>query len=146
MASASQRNPVPQQNKMGSYLSYLENTGQIGEPGTKLVLPKGYGSLAQGDIVKRSQQIAANEYPFDDAIKLGKFYKSYMGYHPNNAVIDVIGTRVPTMATRDPDWLVSRLQIGVDANGNKQSINPKAMFESGELSIDRKSTRLNSSH
>jgi hypothetical protein len=136
MASSSQRNPVPQQNKMGSYLAYLENMGQIGNPGTKLALPKGYGSLAQGDIVNRSQRIAAGEYPFDDAIKLGKFYKSYMGYHPNNAVVDVIGTRVPTMATRDPDWLVSRLQIGTDAKGNKQIINPKAMYESGELSME----------
>ena len=136
MASSSQRNPVPQQNKMGSYLAYLENMGQIGDPGTKLALPKGYGSLAQGDIVNRSQRIAAGEYPFDDAIKLGKFYKSYMGYHPNNAVVDVIGTRVPTMATRDPDWLVSRLQIGTDAKGNKQIINPKAMYESGELSME----------
>jgi hypothetical protein len=136
MASSSQRNPVPQQNKMGSYLAYLENMGQIGDPGTKLALPKGYGSLAQGDIVNRSQRIAAGEYPFDDAIKLGKFYKSYMGYHPNNAVVDVIGTRVPTMATKDPDWLVSRLQIGTDAKGNKQIINPKAMYESGELSME----------
>jgi hypothetical protein len=135
MASASQRNPVPQQNKMGSLLNYLDITGQLGAPGTKLALPKGYGSLAQADIVKRAQQIGADEYPFDDAIKLGKFYKSYLGYHPENAVVDVIGTRVPTMATRDPEWLVKRLKVGKPKEGY-QIISPQDMFKRGELTME----------
>jgi hypothetical protein len=135
MASASQRNPVPQQNKMGSLLNYLDTTGQLGAPGTKLALPKGYGSLAQADIVKRAQQIGADEYPFDDAIKLGKFYKSYLGYHPENAVVDVIGTRVPTMATRDPEWLVKRLKVGKPKEGY-QIISPQDMFKRGELTME----------
>jgi hypothetical protein len=135
MASASQRNPVPQQNKMGSLLNYLDTTGQLGAPGTKLALPKGYGSLAQSDIVKRAQQIGADEYPFDDAIKLGKFYKSYLGYHPENAVVDVIGTRVPTMATRDPEWLVKRLKVGKPKEGY-QIISPQDMFKRGELTME----------
>lgn len=135
MASASQRNPVPQQNKMGSLLNYYDVTGQLGEPGSKLILPKGYGSLAQKDIVKRAQEIGAGEYPFDDAIKLGKFYKSYLGYHPENAVIDVIGTRVPTMATRDPEWLVNRLKVGNPREGY-QIISPRGMYEKGELTME----------
>lgn len=135
MASASQRNPVPQQNKMGSLLNYLDITDQLGSPGTKLALPKGYGSLAQADIVKRAQKIGADEYPFDDAIKLGKFYKSYLGYHPENAVVDVIGTRVPTMATRDPEWLVNRLKVGKPKEGYK-IISPQDMFKRGELTME----------
>jgi hypothetical protein len=135
MASASQRNPVPQQNKMGSLLNYYDVTGQLGAPGTPLSLPKGYGSLAQGDIVKRAQEIGAGQYPFDDAIKLGKFYKSYMGYHPENAVVDVIGTRVPTMATRDPEWLAKSVKMGNKKEGY-QILRPREMFKRGELTME----------
>lgn len=78
LASASQRNPVDQQNKMGSYLWHLSQTGQLPEDaflltnkikkdpslrpeGTPIELPSGYGSLAQGDIFARGKQIASGD-------------------------------------------------------------------------------------
>ena len=73
MASASQRNPVDQQNLMGSYLWHLSQTGQLPEDaylltnklkkgerpaGTAIELPPGYGSLARAtssSVASRSQ-------------------------------------------------------------------------------------------
>ena len=135
MASASQRNPVDQQNKMGSYLHYLSKTGQLPEDaflltnkikkdpslrpeGTAIELPEGYGSLAQGDIFSRGKQIAFGDIegalPPDK--KLGTFYRNYLG-NLRPVTVDVNAVRGPIIERGDPRWLASKL-VEKDEDGN----------------------------
>jgi hypothetical protein len=127
LASASQRNPVDQQNKMGSYLHYLSKTGQLPDDaflltnnikrgkqempqGTPIELPLGYGSLAQGDIFSRGKQIASGDImgalPPDK--KLGTFYRNYLG-NLKPVTVDVNAVRGPIIERGDPRWLASKL-------------------------------------
>lgn len=88
LASASQRNPVDQQNKMGSYLHYLSKTGQLPDDaflltnkikrgkqempeGTPIELPSGYGSLAQLAMTAetRGQNSVVNYTPLNAKLK-----------------------------------------------------------------------------
>jgi len=135
LASASQRNPVDQQNKMGSYLWHLSQTGQLPEDaflltnkikkdpslrpeGTAIELPEGYGSLAQGDIFKRGKQIASGDImgalPPDK--KLGTFYRNYLG-NLRPVTVDVNAVRGPIIERGDPRWLASKL-VEKDEDGN----------------------------
>jgi hypothetical protein len=127
MASASQRNPVDQQNRMGSDLHYLSKTGQLPEDaflltnkikkdpslrpeGTPIELPSGFGSLAQGDIFARGKQIASGDImgalPPDK--KLGTFYRNYLG-NLRPVTVDVNAVRGPIIERGDPRWLASKL-------------------------------------
>ncbi len=127
MASASQRNPVDQQNRMGSYLWHLSQTGGLPEDaflltnkirrgkepmpeGTPIELPPGYGSLAQGDIFSRGKQIAAGD--IEGALppdrKLGTFYRNYQG-NLRPVTVDVNAVRGPIIERGDPRWLASKL-------------------------------------
>jgi hypothetical protein len=127
LASASQRNPVDQQNKMGSYLYYLSQTGQLPDDaflltnkikrgkqempqGTPIELPLSYGSLAQGDIFERGKQIASGDImgalPPDK--KLGTFYRNYLG-NLKPVTVDVNAVRGPIIERGDPRWLTSKL-------------------------------------
>lgn len=135
LASASQRNPVDQQNRMGSYLHYLSRTGQLPEDaflltnkikrgkqempkGTPIELPPSYGSLAQGDIFERGKQIASGDImgalPPDK--KLGTFYRNYLG-NLKPVTVDVNAVRGPIIERGDPRWLTSKL-VEKDEEGN----------------------------
>ena len=153
MASASQRNPVDQQNKMGSYLYYLSQTGQLpddaflltnkirrGEAerpaGTAIELPEGYGSLAQGDIFSRGKQIASGDIegalPPDK--KLGTFYRNYLG-NLRPVTVDVNAVRGPIIERGDPRWLASKL-VEKDEKGRVTgTFTPRKDVESGKLSL-----------
>jgi hypothetical protein len=127
LASASQRNPVDQQNKMGSYLWHLSRTGQLPEDaflmtnkiregkaprpeGTPIELPPGYGSLAQGDIFSRGKQIAFGdiEGALPPERKLGTFYRNLQG-NLRPVTVDVNAVRGPVIEVGDPRWLASKL-------------------------------------
>lgn len=127
LASASQRNPVDQQNKMGSYLWHLSQTGQLPEDaflltnkikkdpslrpeGTPIELPLGYGSLAQGDIFSRGKQIASGDImgALPPEKKLGTFYRNYLG-NLKPVTVDVNAVRGPIIERGDPRWLSSKL-------------------------------------
>jgi len=159
MASASQRNPVDQQNKMGSYLHYLSQTGQLPDDaflltnkikrgkqeapkGTAIELPPGYGSLAQGDIFSRGKQIAAGDIegalPPDK--KLGTFYRNYQG-NLKPVTVDVNAVRGPIIERGDPRWLASKL-VEKDEEGNVIATHfPRKDVESGKLSLKQAKER-----
>ena len=153
LASASQRNPVDQQNKMGSYLWHLSQTGQLPEDaflltnkikkdpslrpeGTAIELPEGYGSLAQGDIFKRGKQIASGDImgalPPDK--KLGTFYRNYLG-NLRPVTVDVNAVRGPIIERGDPRWLASKL-VEKDEEGNVIATHfPRKDVAEGRMSL-----------
>ena len=159
MASASQRNPVDQQNKMGSYLYHLSQTGQFPDDaflltnkiksgkqaapkGTAIELPPGYGSLAQGDIFSRGKQIAAGDIegalPPDK--KLGTFYRNYQG-NLKPVTVDVNAVRGPIIERGDPRWLASKL-VEKDDEGNVIATHfPRKDVESGKMSLKQAKER-----
>jgi hypothetical protein len=159
MASASQRNPVDQQNKMGSYLWHLSQTGQLPEDaflmtnkikrgkqerpeGTAIELPPGYGSLAQGDIFSRGKQIASGDIegalPPDK--KLGTFYRNYQG-NLKPVTVDVNAVRGPIIERGDPRWLASKL-VEKDDEGNVIATHfPRKDVESGLMSLKEAKAR-----
>ena len=159
MASASQRNPVDQQNKMGSYLYYLSQTGQLPEDaflmtnkikrgkaerpeGTAIELPPGYGSLAQGDIFTRGKQIASGD--IEGALppdrKLGTFYRNYQG-NLKPVTVDVNAVRGPIIERGDPRWLASKL-VEKDEEGNIIATHfPRKDLESGKMSLKEAKAR-----
>jgi hypothetical protein len=155
MASASQRNPVDQQNKMGSYMHYLSQTGQLPEDaflltnkikrgkqempqGTPIELPPGYGSLAQGDIFSRGKQIAAGDIegalPPDK--KLGTFYRNLMG-NLQPVTVDVNAVRGPVIEHGDPRWLTSKLVEKNDEGKVTATHFPRKMYDTGEMSLEQ---------
>ena len=153
MASASQRNPVDQQNKMGSYLHYLSTTGQLPDDaflltnkikrgkqempqGTPIELPPSYGSLAQGDIFARGKQIASGDImgalPPDK--KLGTFYRNYLG-NLKPVTVDVNAVRGPIIERGDPRWLTSKL-VEKDEEGNVLATHfPRKDVAEGRMSL-----------
>ena len=153
LASASQRNPVDQQNKMGSYLHYLSQTGQLPDDaflltnkikrgkqempaGTPIELPPGYGSLAQGDIFGRGKQIASGDImgalPPDK--KLGTFYRNYLG-NLKPVTVDVNAVRGPIIERGDPRWLASKL-VEKDEEGNVIATHfPRRDVAEGRMSL-----------
>jgi len=159
MASASQRNPVDQQNRMGSYLWHLSQTGGLPEDaflltnkikrgkqerpeGTAIELPPGYGSLAQGDIFSRGKQIASGDIegalPPDK--KLGTFYRNYQG-NLKPVTVDVNAVRGPIIERGDPRWLASKL-VEKDEEGNVIATHfPRKQVESGLMSIKQAKER-----
>ncbi len=159
MASASQRNPVDQQNRMGSYLWHLSQTGQLPEDaflltnkikrgkqeapkGTAIELPPGYGSLAQGDIFSRGKQIAAGDIegalPPDK--KLGTFLRNLQG-NLKPVTVDVNAVRGPIIERGDPRWLASKL-VEKDEEGNVIATHfPRKDVESGKLSLKQAKER-----
>jgi hypothetical protein len=159
MASASQRNPVDQQNRMGSYLWHLSQTGGLpsnaflytnkmrrgkqGLPeGSPIELPSGYGSLAQGDIFNRGLQIARGDIegalPPDK--KLGTFYRNYLG-NLRPVTVDVNAVRGPIIERGDPRWLASKL-VEKDEEGNVTGTYfPRKDVQSGLMSIKQAKER-----
>jgi hypothetical protein len=126
MASASQRNPVPQQNRMGSLLWNMDVRGQLADPNVRLLtnklratgdtagpmveFPETYGSLAQSAIFDRSKQLAQGapvESVLDPRVKLGSFYENLMG-NLDPVTVDVNALHGPIMMMQDPRWLVSK--------------------------------------
>jgi hypothetical protein len=159
LASASQRNPVDQQNKMGSYLHYLSRTGQLPEDaflltnkikrgkqqmpeGTPIELPPSYGSLAQGDIFERGKQIASGDImgalPPDK--KLGTFYRNYLG-NLKPVTVDVNAVRGPIIERGDPRWLTSKL-VEKDEEGNVIATHfPRKDVAEGRMSLKEAKNR-----
>jgi hypothetical protein len=153
LASASQRNPVDQQNKMGSYLWHLSQTGQLPDnaylltnkirknpslapEGTPIALPEGYGSLAQGDIFSRGKRIASGdiEGALPPDAKLGTFYRNLQG-NLKPVTVDVNAVRGPVITHGDPRWLTSKL-VEKDENGNiLNSYKPREMLDTGEMTL-----------
>lgn len=159
MASASQRNPVDQQNRMGSYLWHLSQTGQLPDDaflltnkikrgkaeapkGTAIELPPGYGSLAQGDIFSRGKQIASGdiEGALPETAKLGTFYRNLQG-NLKPVTVDVNAVRGPVIERGDPRWLASKL-VEKDEEGNVIATHfPRKDVESGKLSLKEAKAR-----
>lgn len=137
LASASQRNPVDQQNLMGSYLYYLQQQGRL-DPDALLLtnklkeqgiegieaplieLPEGYGSLAQSAIFNRGKQIAAGdiEGALPPEKKLGTFYRNLLG-NLQPVTVDVNAVRGPVIEAGDPRWLTSKL---VEKDEDRKSV------------------------
>jgi hypothetical protein len=157
LASASQRNPVDKQNQMGSYLYHLSETGQLPEnsllltnklkkalkedpslaEGRQLVeLPKGYGSLAQGDIFNRAVQIGQGDIlgALPPNKKLGTFYENLLG-NLKPVTVDVNALRGPIIEQGDPRWLTSKL-VEKDETGKViNSYKPREMYDTGEMTM-----------
>ena len=155
MASASQRNPVDQQNLMGSMLWHMDRTGQL-QPNSELLtnklrsnpdlikpgsimtpLPVGYGSLAQSDIFKRAKKIAngQTDKALPETEKLGSFYRNLLG-NLRPVTVDVNALRGPVIAHGDPRWLATSVPAGKDEQTGEKlpALKPRQMYESGQLS------------
>jgi hypothetical protein len=157
LASASQRNPVDKQNQMGSYLYHLSETGQLpadsllltnklkkalkedpslAEGRTLIELPKGYGSLAQGDIFNRAVMIGQGN--IGEALppnkKLGTFYENLLG-NLKPVTVDVNALRGPIIEQGDPRWLASKLVEKDDKGKVINSYKPREMFDTGEMTM-----------
>lgn len=159
MASASQRNPVDQQNRMGSYLWHLAQSGKLPDDaylltnkikrgkqaapeGTAIELPPGYGSLAQGDIFARGKQIAQGdiEGALPETAKLGTFYRNLQG-NLKPVTVDVNAVRGPVIERGDPRWLASKL-VEKDEEGNVIATHfPRRDVQSGLMSIKQAKER-----
>lgn len=153
LASASQRNPVDQQNLMGSYLYYLQQQGRL-DPDALLLtnklkeqgiegieaplieLPEGYGSLAQSAIFNRGKQIAAGdiEGALPPEKKLGTFYRNLLG-NLQPVTVDVNAVRGPVIEAGDPRWLTSKLVEKDEAGKVKNVYFPRQMVEEGKMSV-----------
>lgn len=152
MASASQRNPVDFQNKMGSLLWYLENQGKltpesvlltnklrktgVPEGASPVEFPSGYGSLAQSAIFDRAKQIAAGdiEGALPPERKLGTFYRNLLG-NLQPVTVDVNAVRGPVITHGDPRWLETQL-VEKDELGNVIAKHrPREAVASGEMSL-----------
>ena len=157
LASASQRNPVDKQNQMGSYLYHLSETGQLpadsllltnklrkalksdpslAEGRTLIELPKGYGSLAQGDIFNRAVMIGQGDIAgaLPPNKKLGTFYENLLG-NLRPVTVDVNALRGPIIEQGDPRWLASKLVEKDDKGKVINSYKPREMFDTGEMSM-----------
>jgi hypothetical protein len=157
LASASQRNPVDKQNQMGSYLYHLSETGQLPEnsllltnklkkalkedpslaEGRQLVeLPKGYGSLAQGDIFNRAVMIGQGDIAgaLPPNKKLGTFYENLLG-NLQPVTVDVNAVRGPIIERGDPRWLTSKLVEKDETGKVTASYKPREMFDTGEMTM-----------
>jgi hypothetical protein len=157
LASASQRNPVDKQNQMGSYLYHLAETGQLPENAmlltnklkealkadpslaegrTLIELPKGYGSLAQGDIFDRAVQIGQGDIggALPPNKKLGTFYENLLG-NLRPVTVDVNALRGPVIEQGDPRWLTSKLVEKDDKGKIINTYQPRKMVETGEMTV-----------
>ena len=157
LASASQRNPVDKQNQMGSYLYHLSETGQLPENSmlltnklkkaldqdpslaegrTLIELPKGYGSLAQGDIFNRAVMIGQGDIggALPPNKKLGTFYENLLG-NLKPVTVDVNAVRGPIIEQGDPRWLASKLVEKDDKGKITNSYKPREMYDTGEMTM-----------
>ena len=153
LASASQRNPVDQQNLMGSYLYYLQQQGKLDPEAVLLTnklreqglegisaplieFPEGYGSLAQSAIFERGKQIASGDIAgaLPPEKKLGTFYRNLLG-NLQPVTVDVNAVRGPVIEAGDPRWLTSKLVEKDEAGKVKNVYFPRQMVEEGEMSI-----------
>jgi hypothetical protein len=132
LSSASQRSPVPGQIKRGSATWVADKQGLLTPDSPDFKFEKGYGSLAQKDIIKRAYEIAAGE-GLDETKKLGRFYQNLMG-NLDPVTVDVMALRGPIMATKDPQWLATQLREKNPA-GVVTTHRPREMFESGEMTM-----------
>ena len=154
MGSPSQRNPVPQQNRMGSVLWNWDVQGRLADPKVRLLtnklreqgvtegpgalaLPEGYGSLAQTAIFDRAAQMAQGvplEQVLDYKKKLGSFDENLAGnMHP--VTVDVNATKAPVMMSEDPAWLKTLLVEKDDSGKVTGKHTPRADYASGKLSM-----------
>jgi len=160
LASASQRNPVNQQNRMGSYLWHLSRTGQLPEDaylltnkikknpelapeGTPVELPEGYGSLAQSAIFSRGKQIAHGdiEGALPPNAKLGTFYRNLLG-NLRPVTVDVNAVRGPVIERGDPRWLETQVVEKDPNTGERINVHrPREMVESGLMTIKQAKER-----
>lgn len=158
LSSASQRNSVDAQNKLGSYLWNMDRQGQF-RPGTELLtnklresgklpehtlqIPEGLGSLAQSDIFGRSKRMALGE-SIDSVLpeerKLGTFYRNLKG-NLQPVTVDVNAVRGPVLANSRPDprWLESKVtEKELDSAGRtigKKDFYPRADVAEGRMSL-----------
>jgi hypothetical protein len=152
MSSTSQRNPVDQQNKMGS-LMWMMDKQSLFNPDTRLLtnamrkagdtegplieLPTGYGSLAQGDIFNRSKRLAMGEDPMEvlpEDRKLGTFLRNLMGnYKP--VTVDVNAVKGPAIMSRDPRWLETKVVDKDDTGKVLATHTPRADVMEGRMSM-----------
>lgn len=130
-ASASQRSPVPGQIKRGSATWVAEQQGRLDPDLPRFEFDKGYGSLAQKDIIKRAYEIAAGE-GLDTTKKLGRFHQNLMG-NLEPVTVDVMAMRGPTMATKDPRWLAT--DVRSETPGGMVIEKPRELLESGQMSV-----------
>lgn len=153
LSSASQRNPVPKENLLGSYMWGLDKRGKLtpesrlftknlektqgmrpDDPGV-IALPEGMGGLAQTSIFNRGRQLAMGAKPEDI---FGDKLFSYLSNKRGNEMpvtIDVNAMKGPVMTARQGAWLKT-LHQPQDAQGNIIGrYTPLADWESGKLKM-----------
>lgn len=156
LASASQRNPVDMQNKIGSMYWAADRKGLI-NPLQELKtnarvarglaspddfsIPEGYGSFAQMGIFDRAKKLAAGEpivNVLDPTQKLGSFYENLRG-NLKPVTVDVNASKYPAMLSNDPEWLAREIKIKKD--GKEVKYRPHDEYQRGTLSLKDAKTK-----
>jgi len=132
LASASQRSPVEGQIKRGSMTWFADRQGLLAPDAPEFTFPKGYGSLAQKNILENAREFAAGG-TLDESKKLGRFHQNLMG-NLDPVTVDVMALRGPIMATRDPRWLANAVRS--DGPNGITIERPRELFASGQMTVD----------
>jgi hypothetical protein len=133
LSNASQRSPVPGQIKRGSATWVADKNGLLLPDAPEYKFEKGYGSLAQKQILDNAKQIAAGE-GMDTTKKLGRFNENLVG-NLAPVTVDVMAMRGPTMATKDPRWLAREIREKNEKTGEVTITRPREMYDKGEITV-----------
>src|SRR5262252_1709926 len=144
LSSASQRNPVLNENMIGSYLWGMDKRGEfspasqlytnkraseglrLDEPGV-VAMPEGLGSLAQSPIFYRAKNLALGGNPEDVfGPKILSYYRNKLG-NQVPVTVDVNATHGPVMSAGLTDWLKTLTEKG--------DYRPRAEYAAGRLSL-----------
>ncbi len=108
----------------------------LAEGRTLIELPKGYGSLAQGDIFNRAVMIGQGDIAgaLPPNKKLGTFYENLLG-NLRPVTVDVNALRGPIIEQGDPRWLASKL-VEKDDKGILDNLTVGNMHQSFSKMID----------
>src|SRR5215471_5090630 len=153
MSNASQRQPVPKENLLGSFLWGKDKRGEF-TPQSQLWtksrgaeglaqdapgvyhLPEGMGSLVQGDITDRARELALGRTPEEvfGPMKLLSYTYNKLG-NEMPVTVDVNAVHHPVMVGGLTDWLKTLSTNKGEGGRIVSQFRPKADYQAGRLSL-----------
>lgn len=133
VAATSPRSKVPENARNASYYYTQARKGSVPEVGSKN--PQPYGHMAQ-----RLHQMNANRVfgegwdPINNP-KPASFVENLIG-NQVPGTMDTHATRLPGILSEDPRWLGTQLQIKDPITKETINLNPRKLYQSGEISIE----------
>lgn len=131
VAATSPQSKVPKNIQIASYYDNLARRGE------EFSIPRegsGFGSKAQNLHLQNANNYRSGSWDPLQNPKPISFSENLAGnWAP--ATVDTHAVRLPTMLARDPRWLAGSMS-GKEPDGTKWKMNPRALYASGDLSID----------